>query len=88
MKDPNFYAAGGLDRAGHRRKDAAWLAERLVDPSSRFVPVWRNQSLVISIEGAAPQAAFLAREEIVAEGETALLGLIGDCAYFAVDLST
>lgn len=88
MKDPNFYAAGGLDRAGHRRKDAAWLAERLAHPSSRFVPVWRSQNLVVSGEGGAPQAAFLARHEIVVEGDTALLGLIEDCAYFAVDLST
>jgi NAD+ diphosphatase len=87
MKEPNFYAAGGLDRVGHRRKDAAWLAERLAHPSSRFIPVWRSQNLVIASEGAAPRAAFLARDELGVEGETALLGIIGDCAYFAVDLS-
>ena len=87
MKDPNFYAAAGLDRAGWRRKDPAWIAERLADPNSRFVPVWRSQNLVVSGEGAAPQAAFLARHEILCEGETALLGLVEDCAYFALDLS-
>src|SRR5690348_13605715 len=86
MKEPNFYAAGGLDRVGHRRKDAAWLAERLAHPSSRFIPVWRSQNLIIA--GDAPRAAFLARQEIIdAGGETALLGIIGECAYFAVDLS-
>ena len=88
MKDPNFYAAAGMvDRAGWRRKDPAWLAERLTDPQSRFVPVWRSQNLVMSLAGEAPQAAFLARGEILAEGECVLLGLIEERAYFALDLS-
>jgi len=87
MKEPNFYAAAGLDRAGWRRKDAAWIAERLADPMSRFVPIWRSQNLVLSIDGAAPQAAFLTRHEILLEGETALLGIVEDSAYFALDLS-
>ena len=87
MTEPNFYAAAGLDRAGWRRKDPAWIAERLADPASRFVPVWRSQNLVVSLEGVAPQAAFLARHEILLEGETALLGIVEDRAYFAVDLS-
>jgi NAD+ diphosphatase len=87
MKEPNFYAAAGLDRAGWRRKDPAWISQRLADPSSRFVPVWRSQNLVLSLDGTAPQAAFLARHEILLEGETALLGIVEDCAYFALDLS-
>ncbi|HEV8027835.1 MAG TPA: NAD(+) diphosphatase [Stellaceae bacterium] len=87
MKEPNFYAAGGIDRAGHHRKDKAWLADRLADPSSRFLPVWRSQNLIIAAESARPRAALLARQEIAAEGETVLLSLIEDCAYFVVDLS-
>jgi NAD+ diphosphatase len=87
MKEPNFYAAAGLDRAGWRRKDPAWIAARLADPMSRFVPIWRSQNLVLSLAGAAPRAAFLARHEILLEGETALLGIVEDCAYFALDLS-
>jgi NAD+ diphosphatase len=86
MKDPNFYAAGGLDRAGHRRKDAVWLAERLKDPKSRFVPVWRSQNLVMTL-GNEPRAAFLAREEILHEGEAVLLGIAEEATYFALDLS-
>jgi NAD+ diphosphatase len=87
MKEPNFYADAMIDRAGHRRKEPAWLAERLADPASRFVPVWRSQNLVHVGDGAAPRAALLARQEIAAEGETVLLGVVADCAYFAVDLS-
>jgi len=88
MKPPNFYAANGLDRAGHRRRDAAWLAERLAHPETRFVPVWRSQSLVLGLASGAPEAVLLAREALVAlEGEPILLGLREERAYFALDLS-
>jgi NAD+ diphosphatase len=88
MKAPNFYAAAGIvDRAGWRRKDPDWLAARLTDPESRFVPVWRSQNLVLSLTGAAPQAAFLPRHEIIAEGDCVLLGIVEERAFFAVDLS-
>jgi NAD+ diphosphatase len=88
MRDPNFYAAGGIDRAGHRRKDRAWLAQRLDDPSSRFLPVWRSQNLVTAVQSMTPRAALLTRSEIAAEGELMLLGLVEESAYFALDLST
>ena len=45
MKQPNYYAAGGLDRVGHLRKDADWLAARLADGAARFVPMWRARAL-------------------------------------------
>jgi NAD+ diphosphatase len=88
MRPPNFYAANGLDRAGHRRRDPAWLAERLAHPESRFVPVWRSQSLIAGLAGGAPEAVLLRREALVAvEGEPILLGLREERAYFALDLS-
>jgi NAD+ diphosphatase len=88
MKAPNFYAAAGIvDRAGWRRKDPDWLAARLTDPESRFVPVWRSQNLVLSLAGATPQAAFLQRHNVTAEGECVLLGIVEERAFFAVDLS-
>jgi NAD+ diphosphatase len=43
---PNTFAGGALDRVGHRRTDAAWLAERLADPSSRAVAAGRDGVLV------------------------------------------
>jgi NAD+ diphosphatase len=87
MKDANFYAAVGLDRAGRRRKDRAWIEARLGDASSRFVPVWRSQNLVLTRDRGRPEAALLARQEIAAEGDWVLLGVIEECAYFAFDLS-
>jgi len=90
MRQANFYT-GGLDRATHRRKDKEWLAERLAHAASRFVPVWRGQSLVVGAQGAAPRAVCPPRQEIAAPGidetETVLLGLSGAQAYFAIDLS-
>jgi NAD+ diphosphatase len=85
MRPPNFYAAAGLDRAGHRRKDAGWVAERLADPATRFVPLWRSQNLVLQAE---PRWVLLAAEEIACFGaEPVLLGLTGETCLFTVDLS-
>ncbi|MFZ5791557.1 MAG: NAD(+) diphosphatase [Pseudomonadota bacterium] len=89
----NFYAGGRLDRAALRRRDAAWIAERLGDPATRLVPVWRQQNLLAGAE--LPAAALLTRVRaatlIEAAVELALLGLepgpAGDIAYFALDLS-
>lgn len=88
MKPPNFYAANGLDRAGHRRTDTAWLAEQIRHPRSLFVPVWRGQSLVLP-NGGQPTAALLGRDALLAlaDDDTVLLGLSEERAYFAVDLS-
>ena len=88
-KEPNYYAAGGYDRAAKLRKDADWVTTRLEHPQSRIVPVWRNQNLVTKTEGGAPpRAAFLAREQIAEEpGLEVFLGQIDDRAYFARDLS-
>jgi NAD+ diphosphatase len=85
MRQPNFYAAAGLDRAGHRRKDAGWIGERLADPRTRFVPLWRSQNLVSAGE---PRWVLLAAEQVAAFGaEPVLLGLAEERALFAVDLS-
>ena len=89
-KEPNYYAAGGYDRAAKLRKDNDWLATRLDHPLSFIVPVWRTQNLVTKAEGAVPQrAAFLRRDQIVGDpGLEVFLGQIEDRAYFARDLSS
>ncbi len=88
-REPNYYAAGGYDRAAKLRKDDNWLATRLDHPHSRIVPVWRNQNLVTKAQdGVPPRAAFLARDQIAGQpGLEVFLGEIEDRAYFARDLS-
>ncbi len=88
MKQSNFYAANGLDRAAHRRREPEWLAARLAHPETLFVPVWRGQNLVASVAEGAPTATLVSREALVSiEGESVLLGLREERAYFALDLS-
>ena len=47
---PNVYSSSPLDRIGTRREDAAWIEQRLHDPDTLFVPVWRNRNLVRGID--------------------------------------
>lgn len=100
MRAANYYAAPGFERAGLRRRDMAWVATRIDDPATVFVPVWRNQSLVIEIDGAEPRAGLMAgevlaglalpadgAEALLAHGAAVFLGIIDDRPYFAIDLS-
>ncbi len=86
---PNAYTGSPLDRASALRDDADWIAERLDDPASLFVPVWRSKTLVQGEDE--PQAVFLtgaaASAVRMAGGPWAFLGLQGDQAVFAVDVS-
>jgi hypothetical protein len=90
MSRPNFYAPGALDRASHLRKDETWIAARLVDAATRFVPVWKAQHLVVSAaEG--PSAVLLRAEHaapfLTPSAEPVFLGVEGGEARFALDLS-
>ncbi len=84
-----FYTGGLLDRAAEFRRDPAWLSERLGDPTSRFVPVWRDRNLVR--EGAGSDPLFLSSESVRGLPDTGsapvFLGLEAGVAYFALDLS-
>lgn len=89
MKEPNFFAGGGLDRAGPYRKDEDWIARHRTHPATRMIPVWRDRHLIL-IEPE-PTPVFLAPEEVPplapAEDSMALLGMMGENAVFAVDIS-
>ena len=84
----NFYAESGLDRASERRKDAAWVEAQWRRAETRIVPVWRSRNLV---EPTAPRPLLLeagaAAATLDAAAEPVFLGLAGDAAYFALDLS-
>jgi NAD+ diphosphatase len=91
-----FYATGDFDRRADRREDQTWLRERLRDPNSRLYPLWHLRHLVAHEVGSGhgigvPRAMALdARRhaDLVARAETViLLGVDGDIAHFALDLS-
>lgn len=89
MTEGLFYTGGRLDRAGVLRRDEAWVSERLGRRDTRVVPVWRSRSLIAG--EAAPEAALLtggsARKLIELAGHVSLLGLDGETAVAAIDLS-
>lgn len=85
----NYYAGAGLDRVDRRRRDTAWIEERLADPKTRFLPVWRGRNLVADPER--PSLAWLGAAEARHYRDRgavwALLGLVGDICYVALDVS-
>lgn len=86
---PLFYAAPHLDRAAHRRKEEAWLAQRRADPGTRVVfltglkvPVTGPEELPVLYAPTIGEYAATLPEESVFLGQE-----IGDgTAWFALDL--
>jgi NAD+ diphosphatase len=82
------FGGSPLDREARRRRDPAWVAARLADEDSRFLPLWRLQPLV---KTGASRALGFARREFFAELDPApeplLLGSRDGVAHFAVDVS-
>jgi NAD+ diphosphatase len=89
---PNVYSSSPLDRAAFRREDAAWIEARLTEPTSLFVPVWRNRNLIAGMDAGQPEAVFIsgaaAESMRMAGGPWAFLGMLDQAAVFAVDIST
>ncbi len=88
---PNVYSSSPLDRVSAKREDAAWIDQKLHDPDSLFVPVWRNRNLVRGMDEGAPEAVFISAEMgrtlHMQGGPWAILGLHDERAVFAVDIS-
>jgi NAD+ diphosphatase len=100
MRAPNYYAYPGFERAGLRRRDTGWIRQRVLDPASGIIPVWRTQNLVIEIAESEPRAASITVEGLLAvfgglddvderlgRGEFVFLGVIDERAHFALDVS-
>jgi NAD+ diphosphatase len=86
---PNYYAALPLDRRAQQRGDQAWIDRLLRDGATRILPVWRAQNLVAGI-GEAPRAAWLSMtqaESWIGDSEAIFLGIAGEVAHFALELS-
>ena len=87
MVDLHHYSSQAVDRASGRRRDEAWISQRLADPDTRIVPVWRGRSLLHD-----GSAVFLAAADVrgllCARQATAIfLGIDETGPLFALDLS-
>lgn len=83
----NMFVGNGLEREHNRRKDPDWLARKMIDPETVFIPV--RQSKVLVDSGEAPAPVLLSPKQLSRPGqsESALfLGELKGRAYFAVDL--
>lgn len=82
------FSGSGLDRAHVERRDPGWLAARLQDERSRFLPVWNLEMLVRTEE---PRELAWARGALRQSADPGsppiLLGLRDDVAHFALDIS-
>ncbi len=86
---PNYYAALPLDRRAQQRGDQAWIDRLLRNGATRILPVWRAQNLVAGI-GEAPRAAWLTMTQVeswIGGSETIFLGVAGEIAHVALELS-
>jgi NAD+ diphosphatase len=78
---PIPYAGLGLDRAGDRRADPAWVTGLAADPRAVVRPMWNDECLVAGGTPVVLPAAGWDAARLV------LLGLDGDVPTFAADLS-
>jgi NAD+ diphosphatase len=84
------FAGSKLDRASHLRTDAGWLEARLADPATRILPLWNLQPLLIGSGDAVRAAVFapgLCEQLAAPDAACIFLGLDGDRAHFALDIS-
>ena len=85
----NFFSAGVLDRATLLRPRNEWLAQRLADPATRMIPVWRSRNLLAG--DSVPRPVLLSPPQLRAGGHDCgaaiLLGTHAEVAYFAINLA-
>jgi NAD+ diphosphatase len=88
------YTNGHLNRAGVWRKDPAWVADRLAQPDTLIIPVWRNRNLIRGLgnQASSPTAVTTTRSSatriVEAASEMVFLGLDAKIPVFTADLST
>ncbi len=88
MRDPHVFGANPLDRGERVRRDDTWLAARIRDPASRFLPFWNLNVLLTADNPAAP--AWLPPDRVATPSitvEPCFLGLRDATAHFAIDVS-
>lgn len=87
MSHVPLFGANPLDRAALARRDAGWLRERLDDPESRFLPLWKLDVLIKCESSSLAWARRALCDSADTEVGPVLLGLRDGVAHFAVDLS-
>jgi NAD+ diphosphatase len=80
------FSGSPLDRLDVRRRDPAWITERLASETTRVLPVWRLSPLVRSDESRLAWATPALLDDHGGEPPV-FLGALDDVAHFALDIS-
>ena len=87
------FSGNPLNRASEKRTDTAWIESKRRDPSSLVFPMWRLQPFLLGSEKSSDPTELGLVESGLADSLAAddapwiFLGLDGDCAMFALDIS-
>jgi NAD+ diphosphatase len=85
---PNFFSTYFIDRVSDKRPDNEWLAAKLRDEATRFIPVWNLKNLLTDEE--VPRPVYLPPrdvQDLLPRLESViLLGVTCDRTYFALGL--
>jgi NAD+ diphosphatase len=84
--NPNWFANSPLTRLNGEKSLDAYVAEKIKDPGSLLLPLWRGDPLVTK-SGVAGFLSASARGEFPASCPVVLLGVAGGRTYFAIDVS-
>lgn len=88
--NPNAFARSPLDRAGHHRRDAAWLRAALAAPATKIVPFHKHRPLVTDDDGVVVVGwlGAQARGALAEDALTLFLGVDAEgAAHFAMDIA-
>jgi NAD+ diphosphatase len=86
MNSENIFAGAYVDRSGHLRKDAGWLAEALRSPDSLFAPIWQDKCLAIGEPYRAVLLELAAVKDYLDDENIIFLGLYRDKPAFAINV--
>jgi NAD+ diphosphatase len=87
---PNYFSTYFIDRVSDKRPDDEWLAAKLEDETTRFIPVWNLKNLLTDED--VPRPVYLPPrdvQDLLPKPESViLLGVMSDTTYFALGLSS
>ena len=88
LPTPHVFAGNPLNRGEKERRDEEWIRSKALDSASKFLPLWDSQVLIT--ENPQTELGWLDLSALAQAGfdwDPWFLGLQGETAHFAVDLS-
>ena len=87
MNFTHVYSGNPVDRGEKERRDDQWIAGKAKDSASKFLPLRDLNILVNDVEGGLGWVGVADLERLGVNASPVFLGLLGNTAHFAVDIS-